>query len=47
MRKSYIEFIQADQGARRVIGAGIDVEDVFHRADEVRVGLWWNDPLLV
>ena len=38
-------FVEADQWTARVVGAGVDLEDVFHAPDEVPTGLRRDAPL--
>ena len=39
--------IEADLGAFRIVGSGVDVEDVLHVPDELGILLGWNAPLLL
>src|SRR5713101_501120 len=38
-------FIQTDVWALCIVGARVDLQDLFHMVDEVGIGLWWNAPL--
>jgi hypothetical protein len=42
-----VQFVEADDRASRIVGPGIDREDVLHRADKIGIGLWRDDPLLL
>src|SRR4051794_41363076 len=39
------DLVHADQGAARIIRAGVDVQDVFHAPHELTILMRWNAPL--